>query len=335
MFGSALLDVAIGLTLIFIVLSIVCSSIQEAIAGLCGRRAYYLSQAIRRMLAGSSRLSADAVLGHGLIAAVYNGSEESGSNQTSHSDRPSYIDPEIFGEVIVDLLRTASPDVPPRDVSELSSLRSAIVDATSEDGEQASNSRLSRALIGLAQSAADEVARADPSSATETESSLVEVFKAKVANWFDGMMQRAAGHYVRSVRVQMGIIAFIVVVLLNADAIQMARLVSANEDMRNAIVTCASEIEAPADAASYPNRLEALCPNTFQSFGAVLAGMPFGWPDGSLDVSWGDWLHRIIGWLIATAAIMLGAPFWFDLLGKVSRLRATGVRPPTANASPS
>jgi hypothetical protein len=28
--------------------------------------------------------------------------------------------------------------------------------------------------------------------------------------------------------------------------------------------------------------------------------------------------------------VSLGAPFWFDLLGKVARLRSTGVPPPPA-----
>ena len=32
----------------------------------------------------------------------------------------------------------------------------------------------------------------------------------------------------------------------------------------------------------------------------------------------------IVGWLFTIAAVSLGAPFWFDLLGKVARLRAAG-----------
>ena len=32
----------------------------------------------------------------------------------------------------------------------------------------------------------------------------------------------------------------------------------------------------------------------------------------------------IVGWLLTVAAISLGAPFWFDLLGKIVHLRASG-----------
>ena len=31
-----------------------------------------------------------------------------------------------------------------------------------------------------------------------------------------------------------------------------------------------------------------------------------------------------LGWLITAAAVSLGAPFWFDLLGKVANLRGSG-----------
>ena len=31
-----------------------------------------------------------------------------------------------------------------------------------------------------------------------------------------------------------------------------------------------------------------------------------------------------MGWVITIAAISLGAPFWFDLLGKVANLRGSG-----------
>ncbi len=34
----------------------------------------------------------------------------------------------------------------------------------------------------------------------------------------------------------------------------------------------------------------------------------------------------IVGWLLTIAAISLGAPFWFDLLSKISHLRASGTR---------
>jgi hypothetical protein len=32
----------------------------------------------------------------------------------------------------------------------------------------------------------------------------------------------------------------------------------------------------------------------------------------------------VAGWLITVAAVSLGAPFWFDLLSRLARLRGSG-----------
>lgn len=61
---------------------------------------------------------------------------------------------------------------------------------------------------------------------------------------------------------------------------------------------------------------------------ARATALPLGWNgenvgDGSLV-----WvvLEKIAGILLTGAALMLGAPFWFDVLGKVARLRSSGRR---------
>jgi hypothetical protein len=39
-----------------------------------------------------------------------------------------------------------------------------------------------------------------------------------------------------------------------------------------------------------------------------------------------SWLGRLAGWSATVLALSLGAPFWFDVLGKFARLRNTGNR---------
>ena len=34
-----------------------------------------------------------------------------------------------------------------------------------------------------------------------------------------------------------------------------------------------------------------------------------------------------MGWVLTATAVSLGAPFWFDLLSRVAKLRGTGRRP--------
>jgi hypothetical protein len=38
------------------------------------------------------------------------------------------------------------------------------------------------------------------------------------------------------------------------------------------------------------------------------------------------------GWVLTAFAVSPGAPFWFDLLGKVSNLRGAGIKPERADA---
>ena len=41
----------------------------------------------------------------------------------------------------------------------------------------------------------------------------------------------------------------------------------------------------------------------------------------------GEWFSKIFGIVISWFAVMLGAPFWFDLLKKIVPVRATGTKP--------
>lgn len=50
------------------------------------------------------------------------------------------------------------------------------------------------------------------------------------------------------------------------------------------------------------------------------------------DPGWGRWVVALLGWLTTGVAATLGAPFWFDLLSKVVRLRGAGNRPASAGS---
>ena len=68
---------------------------------------------------------------------------------------------------------------------------------------------------------------------------------------------------------------------------------------------------------------------------SLLASFPVGWGDEDPfgirepvpDWTLGTWLAHLMGWILTAAAVSLGAPFWFDLLGRVAKLRGTGKRP--------
>lgn len=52
--------------------------------------------------------------------------------------------------------------------------------------------------------------------------------------------------------------------------------------------------------------------------------LPLGWSKGVSPHSFTEWSAKIVGLIFTAFAVSLGAPFWFDLLNKVSRLRGSG-----------
>ena len=53
-------------------------------------------------------------------------------------------------------------------------------------------------------------------------------------------------------------------------------------------------------------------------------GLPLGWAEENRPDSGLGWFAKFGGIVITVFALMLGAPFWFDTLNKLARLRATG-----------
>jgi len=58
-------------------------------------------------------------------------------------------------------------------------------------------------------------------------------------------------------------------------------------------------------------------------------GLELGWK--SWPTSSGAWLLTILGLLVSTLAVSMGAPFWFDVLKRFVNLRSAG-EPPTPPA---
>jgi hypothetical protein len=58
--------------------------------------------------------------------------------------------------------------------------------------------------------------------------------------------------------------------------------------------------------------------------------IPIGWSKDKFPQDWGL-IWKIIGLFFTTLAVSLGAPFWFDLLKKVTRLRVSGEVPRKAS----
>jgi len=59
-------------------------------------------------------------------------------------------------------------------------------------------------------------------------------------------------------------------------------------------------------------------------------GVPLGWSRATAPHDFWSGLGKVLGLLVTGFAVSLGAPFWFDLLNKVSNLRGAGPAAPRA-----
>lgn len=272
-----LFDVTFGLILVYVMLSLVCSAVQELLASLAGLRSRNLEAGIKNLVGNDL---AQTIYGHKLVQGL-----------SKEKRLPSYISANTFSTV---LLEVVARDRAQKSYTDLTAdeLRGMIAEIPEDNPVR-------DVLATLVGSAEDEV----------------EALKAKVADWFDEGMDRVSGWYKRNVKYWLLLIAAIIAVATNANTLQVVTELWEDSALRTAIAAQAQSAASVTDVSEIGD------------VGAQLQTLPIGWAGNEAldDPLW--WLHSLAGWLLTVAAISLGAPFWFDLLGKVARLRASGGRP--------
>lgn len=333
--GSAMIELAIGLVLLYLVLALFCTVIQEWIAQIWSWRAKNLEAAIIHLLndgrlAGrvertNASAEARAVLDHPLFKMLAPGPK---AGITAADDRPSYVTSTNFALALLDSLggREEGGLTPER-------LREKLRELATR------NPALHRALQPILDAA---------------EGRLREIIRG-IEVWFDAAMDRASGWYKRNVKRWLLGLAALLALASNADTVQVALRLSADSSLRATVAAYAATL-APADAtaeaqlqeiqAELARRLEA------RDLEGAFGGLPIGWgqchgPDGGFSfgacyqASEGDVLaHPVVavlakalGLLLTALAASIGAPFWFGLLQKLNAARGTGPKPVSTTAA--
>lgn len=301
---SAIIDVALGLILFFLILSLICSAVQEWIASAVGLRSRNLRKGIENLIGADI---AKRFYQHGQFAGLYKQPSILGSLKKVGSNGgvgPSYLEPKQFANILIDVIDRSDEHAGARK------------DATAKTFDE-----IEKQLRNIEQ---DEVRDALLSLLASADGK-VEAFRTALADWFDSAMDRVSGWYARTVKVWLFVIAAAVVMILNADAIQIANTLWLDQALRSALVQVA---ERSAEGEKPP---------TYADLAEEIETFPIGWickdPDTGktkdgvcIRESWRG-VQTIVGWLITTIACSLGAPFWFGLLNKVVALRGSGKAP--------
>ena len=296
MFGSEILEVAVGLIFVYWLLSLICSTVNEGISAVLSTRAKDLEKAVRSLLHDPEGVGlAKAFYEHGLIKVLKKGNRN-----------PSYIPPRTFGLVLKDIL--AGGGAP---ATTIKGARGMV--------DKISNEELKKSLRVLVDEAGSELGR----------------LQEGVETWFNDMMDRVSGWYKRKVQFIIFCMALVLVGAFNADTFAIAKNLLYSAPVRAAIVAKADELvnKSPAPAAAGAGQTASVSASIEQirdlQKELLSLPVPFGWPETPKG-AW-TWLAKILGLLFTVGAISLGAPFWFEFLEKVLKIRLAqaGARPKT------
>ncbi|GIM95457.1 hypothetical protein [Paractinoplanes toevensis] len=153
--------------------------------------------------------------------------------------------------------------------------------------------------------------------------------KAALENWYDETMGRLSGAYKRWATGVLFLVGLGLAVAGNVSAFHTAQTLWQQPAVRQAALDAA---EQAAVKSTTGDGLVTKNVQTVQDLAGL--GMPVGWEHGThwSDAAWT--VSHVAGWLVTALLLMLGAPFWFDVLSRLVSLRTTGAKPPAAAQDP-
>jgi hypothetical protein len=164
--------------------------------------------------------------------------------------------------------------------------------------------------------------------AKSTEEGII-LLRKEIENSFDGSMERAGGVYKRNAKGVAILIGITLAIAANADTFHIINRLSKDSLLREIIIDRATQI---APQPSNPSGIDKVDPNEILKE----VELPIGWTKANVEQQINGTRYRInglpvfsvlsmiAGWLVSGFAIAMGAPFWFDLLGKVMNVRNAG-----------
>jgi hypothetical protein len=310
MLDSSALDVAIGMIFIFLAFSLFVSSVVEAIASMLKWRSSSLLQGVKDLLNDQNFADlAKSLYNHALVnprepgsyaqanaaqAPQANAAQAPQANAAQAAKKswklPSYLKAEHFADAMIDIIGLAGKDK--------NAMKQAIDGANSLVSKD-KNPQLNQLLVGIVD---------------RTEGKLEQV-QNNLASWFDNAMDRVGGAYKRRTQLCGFIIGLVLAAGFNVNAINIGKTL-----WRQPMLV--KQIAPQKDLASM---------NVSKTLTTLKAlDLPIGWSSEDVEDFTGGGVPLvtlIAGWLIVAVATLFGAPFWFDALQRIIRIKGSGPSP--------
>lgn len=299
-----LLSIVIGIVFVLLLFSLLATTIMEVIAGLLTLRGKSLINVFKNMLG-------DDMAGKFTNHVYFKQMGEKASFLRflrKNPLPPSYIRPGTFTGIFMDVFEVNGGGGP-----------QAAIDRLPEG-------RLKEVLNFLYRESGGDL----------------ELFRQKVEQWYNEVMERASEWYVSNIRGWLMGVGLVIAIVFNVDVIGVYSNLSANAVLRDYVAEAATQFvqtqPAPADldsAVRNPDlegakiRMETLLN---ENIAAIRSPLGIGWE----SVEWPTenegrwWLYKLLGWITTAFAVSLGAKFWYDLLRQLVNFR--GSQPTTQQA---
>ncbi len=306
MLNSQILDVAIGLAIMYLFQSILVSGISEALNIFLNTRGRILAKAMHKAL--SSNNGNDF-----LYTELYNSPFI--RQYTKIRKCPAYIRTQDFTNSIISALYAGQ---------EGTALSMEIIRERIKTFPEGDFRDLLYAKAVIAEDSMD-------------------TFRQAIAEWFDNYMLEVSEWYKNRIKLVIASLAFAITVMLNVDSFSIMNELWKNDKLRESTVTLAetafkdhlSNLENDtviADSTQLSNMVQSIN----GQYNMIFAfDFPITWeyayhktgavvPIDKLTIWEKLWwtgkqfsLEKIIGFLITTAAVTMGTPIWFDILKKL------------------
>lgn len=286
------IDVVLGLIVIFLGASLFVTIINEYVAQMLDLR----GKALRTALIGliDDKAIVLALSKSPALAPFFDSAAKTGT-------LPSYIDPQILSRLLVGALHSGSTVTAP-------------LDRVMESIGRMSDSCLKSQLLALAATAGTSV------------DELVKV----TSDWADKSLTILGEGYKRKLRTISFFIGLALAAAFNINTIHLADHLYHDKASRDATAAVAVKLTEKTDQKVFdacmvlPLDKRKEDPRCAELLGLVDLIKAQGKSGSTLPIGWKDsffmWTS-IPGWLMTALALSLGAPFWFDLLNKVTNVR--------------
>ncbi len=297
---DAILEVAIGLVFTWLILSVGTSQVQEYIVERLNWRSRFLENSLVDMF--QSRELVNEFYKHPLIEALFT------KTMFGRLHKPSNVPNDIFAQAAVDVILNAGKNgiETPAGSMNMATMQKSLQD--SMNYLQANNQRLAQTVKHIVPNM-DMETIVPAVEASQLEANLAKL-RGNTEVWFETAMSGASLSYRNNSRLIALLIGFALAWVFNIDSLHITNRLWRDPTLRQAIVAQAGNID-PKDETGFDKTAAKL-----NELALPIGWVPDAWPQNTMG-----WGYKIFGFLITGAAAAQGAPFWFDILGKLSGLK--------------